>query len=78
MDNADHNEYIKEKVIKAKKINTIMAMNKVDVWKKLYAWITYMRPHFQYAAHIFCNEKIDQVKMKDMDPQTRTYIKHFN
>ena len=46
MDNSDHNEYIKEKIIKAKKINTIMALNKVDIWKKLYAWITYMRPHF--------------------------------
>ena len=55
-----------------------MAINKVDIWKKLYAWITYMRPHFQYAAHIYCNEKIDQVKMKDMDPQTRTFIKQFN
>ena len=27
MDNSDHNEYKKEKVIKAKKINTIMAIN---------------------------------------------------
>ena len=59
MDNSDHNEYIKEKIIKAKKINTIMAINKVDIWKKLYAWITYMRPHFKYAAHLYCKDKID-------------------
>ena len=51
MNSADHNIYIKEKVKKAQKINAIMAVNKVDVWKKMYAWITYMRPHFQYAAH---------------------------
>ena len=37
MDNSDHNEYIKEKVKKAKKINIIMALNKVDILKKLYA-----------------------------------------
>ena len=37
MNSADHNIYIKEKVKKAQKINAIMAVNKVDVWKKMYA-----------------------------------------
>ena len=46
MNNADHNIYIKEKVKKAAKMNMIMTINKTDFWKKLFAWTTYMRPHF--------------------------------
>ena len=52
-----------------------MAINRVDIWKKIYAWITYMRPHFLYAAHIYCNEKIAKVKIKEMDLHTREYVK---
>ena len=37
MNNADHNILIKEKVKRAAKINAIMSVNKVDIWKKLYA-----------------------------------------
>ena len=62
-----------------------MALNKVDIWKKLYAWITYMRPHFQYAAHIYCNDKIDQIKKNLLirgstrcGPGTRSHIPKFS
>ena len=41
MNNADHNIYLREKVKKAAKINTIMSIHNVDLWKKMYAWITF-------------------------------------
>ena len=37
MNNTDHNILIKEKVKRAAKINAIMAVNKVDICKKMYA-----------------------------------------
>ena len=52
-----------------------MAINKVNIWKKFYAWMTYMRPHFLYAAHIYCNERINAPTLNKMDTHTRDYIK---
>ena len=55
-----------------------MTINRVDTWKKLYAWITYMRPHFMYASHIYCNNKIAEEKLGNMILHTREFIRYYN
>ena len=37
-----------------------------------------MRPHFQYAAHQYCNGKFAADKRKEMGPHTREFVKQFN
>ena len=78
MNNADHNIYLREKVKKGDKINTIMSIHNVDLWKKMYAWITYLRPHLMYAAHIYCGTTIAEKKRNKQEICLRDYIKIFN
>ena len=35
------------------KMIQILNWKKVDIWMKLYGWITYICPHFLYGAYIF-------------------------
>ena len=51
------NEYIKEKIKPGREIIRHFNRMKVDIWKKIYAWMTYIVPHFRYGALLYRDEK---------------------
>ena len=44
---------IREKIKKGMKMIEIMNWKRVDVWKRIYAWMTYIVPQFRYGSLIF-------------------------
>ena len=48
-----HLRKIEEKAQKGIKMMKIMKWKGMDTWKIIYAWITYVVPHYRYGALIF-------------------------
>jgi hypothetical protein len=52
----EHCKQVQSKVEKSLRLVKIMSYNKMDAWRIMYAWATYVVPHFRYGALIFRND----------------------
>jgi hypothetical protein len=55
----DHCQQVEKKVEKSLRLIKIMSLNKMDAWRIMYAWATYVVPHFRYGALIFRKDSLN-------------------
>ena len=49
----DQLQSIKEKIVKPMKMLKILTWKRLDIWLRLYTWMTYIVPHFRYGALMY-------------------------